>query len=257
MRNEESTIKVLEMKWLINILFVLVVAPAFATTIVVIWTPTGAVLGADAKTRFGNGNPGRNACKIGVANNVIWAQSGILGTRNSPFYFRSILSEELSSHASIDVKIARIEQRISVTLTELVNTPLIKKSILSDPDKGQVQFVVIANENGINMMFMRTFMPERGGSGDAVIHIIRDGCNSASDCGDSQYVGLGFHAEADAAIRENPRIWENNPDWIVDSLIGLEIKKYPRDVGLPIAIIGLDSKGAHWISKGACDDKSR
>lgn len=255
----KDTNKCQKMMWIVaTILAVIAARKCWGTTIVVIWTPTGTILGVDAKARLGNGDPAGDTCKIGESNNVIWAQSGILGILNPSLSFRSIISEELNSNGSIDLRVVRMERRISLLLTGVLNTPLVKEAVLSDPNKGQVQVVIVANEHGVSRVLSRSFVPERNSSGNIAIHIVRDGCPDSPDCSKGpQYFGLGFHAEADDIVKHDPSIWKMEPNRLIDYLIGVEIKSHPLDVGSPVAVVASDSRGVHWIHKGACRDKLR
>jgi hypothetical protein len=234
---------------------ILAVAPCSCTTIVVLWTPTSTLLGADAKVRFGDGKPGGTACKIGVSKNILWAQSGWLGVRDSPTAVSDILAEELNSSDAIDYRISRAESRISAAMTSQFNLPLIKPAVLANPDKHQVQFVAISLENGTTRMVMRSFTPRKGASRNVEIDIARDACPDAPNCGRTEYLGLGLHDEADRILKNDPAVWNKNPKDIIEYLIGTEIKALPDDVGQPITIIGIDAGGIHWLSKGACADK--
>lgn len=230
-------------------------APCLCTTIVVFWTPTSTVLGTDAKTRFGNGKPAGSTCKIGVSKNILWAHAGFLGFRDSPAIIHNILSEELNSSGALDSRISSAESRISAALFSFFNLPLVKPGVLAHPDKNQVQFVVIAFENGTTRMVVRSFMPRKGASENVQIDIIRDNCPDNPSCGSRQYEGLGFHDEADRILKNDAALWNRSPKDIIKYLIRTEIKVLPNDVGPPVSIVGIDASGVHWIHKGACADK--
>lgn len=241
---------------LIGLVFAaLTASPSFCTTIIVLWTPTRTIIGADAKIRFGNGKSAGRACKIGTSKNILWAHSGIRGVRGAPNLFPNILSEELTSFGSLNLRITRIESRIKSVLLSFFNLPLIKPEVLAHPDKNRVQFVVIALKNGVTRMIVRDFFPKNGSFGNVEIEIKRDSCPDSPDCGTNQYEGLGFHEEADRIVKTDPTIWSKSPQDMIQHLIGTEIKLRSEDVGEPTAIVGLDASGTHWISKGACDDK--
>jgi hypothetical protein len=194
-------------------------------------------------------------CKIGVSKNILWAHAGIRGVRDSPDAIPNILTEELNSSGALDLRISRAESRVSVALLSLFNLPLIKPAVLADPDKNQVQFVVIAFEHGAARMVVRSFTPRKGASENVEIDVIRDGCPDGPNCGSIQYEGLGFHDEADRILKNDRAMWNRSPKDIIEYLIGAEIKALPDDVGPPVSIIGIDAAGVHWISKGACADK--
>ena len=234
---------------------ILAVAPCLCTTVVVLWTPTGTVLGADAKINFGNGKPAGTACKIGVSKSILWAQTGLRGVRGSPNVIPNILTKELNSSGALDLRISRAESRIHAAMLSLFNLPLIKPAVLAHPEKNQVQFVVIAFEHGVTRMVVRSFAPRKGASGKVEIDIIPDNCPDAPNCGSSQYEGLGYHDEADKIVKNDPTLWNRNPKDTIEYLIGTEIKAHADDVGPPVSIVGIDALGVHWLSKGACTDK--
>ena len=182
-----------------SLFVIFVAAPCLCTTIVVFWTPTSTVLGTDAKIRFGNGKPAGSTCKIGVSKNILWAHAGILGFRDSPAAIHNILTEELNSSGALDSRISSAESRISAVLFSFFNLPPVKPAVLAHPDKNQVQFVVIAFENGTTRMVVRSFMPRKGASENVEIDIIRDSCPEG--CGSRRYEGLGFHDEADRILK--------------------------------------------------------
>lgn len=102
-----------------------------ATTITIVWSPREALVGADAKTRMGNGKAAGDSCKIGIANNVIYTVDGLVAMLGK-MDFRVVLAAGLNIPKTMDQRVSAIEETISSSLTDILNRPSIKPSVYID-----------------------------------------------------------------------------------------------------------------------------
>jgi|ERR1022692_2336182 hypothetical protein len=124
------------------LLATLISSNCFASTIVVLWTPKAAMIGADAKQRRGDGIPASASptCKLGeISNKVLWAQAGIRSadtpTRGTVVDFRSILAKDLDSVASLKSRIVQAELNIKRALLPILNNPSVRAGVIANPEK--------------------------------------------------------------------------------------------------------------------------
>jgi hypothetical protein len=111
---------------------------AWATTVVVIWTPAGAIFRADAKLTASDGKDAGTTCKIRqISNDILFAEACIFEVRSVDIDTRSIIHEALISTGTLDQRIDKIETGIVPILTGILNAPLVKPDILESLTKGQ------------------------------------------------------------------------------------------------------------------------
>jgi hypothetical protein len=231
--------------------------PCTGTTVVVIWTPSGTIIGADAKIRTGDMKDAGTACKIGqVYNNILWAESGILGVRNSGTDFGSIVSTALDSTGTLDHRLADLESKIVPRLIGILNAPLIKASVLEaipkDPHSKGLQIVVAIYEGGRSRAMVRQFTPAVDKAGAIGIEISRSGCPDDPGCTGSQYFLFGQHESADKVPLADLDFYKIPAVEIIRHLIGMEIEVHPESVGPPVAVAMVGEQGVKWLSNGVC-----
>jgi hypothetical protein len=99
----------------------MVTSGAEATSVVAVRTPTTIVLGADSKLISGDRSDTRTFCKIGVSNNVLWGETGILEVPVRYFSVNRIAEASVSIVGDLNTKIAAFESAIVPKLTEILN----------------------------------------------------------------------------------------------------------------------------------------
>lgn len=232
-----------------------------ATTIIAVRTPDGVVLGADSKMTKGDGAESWTACKIGSANNVLWAISGIVDVNVPTMHFSMIDAAKASlsgTQESIEDRIKRFEAVVVPPLTNLFRD--LKRgdpSYFSRDIEGKVptSILLAGMEDNTAFFHVRSFRVKSDTkSGVVGIEIAAMDCPS-SGCLNTgtTYLALGEHADADRQVADNPDLW-TNPGIVaaVRSLIQTEIRRLPALVGPPIALVAIMKDGVHWISRGAC-----
>lgn len=230
---------------------------AEATTAIAIRTENIIVVGADGKVNWGDYSGSQAGCKIGIANNILWAKSGILGLPAARFDIDLIARSAISSATSILAGVKVFEENIIPRFVEILAG--LRRG---NPDnfrskwdgKPVLKIVFIGFENGIAHLHSRELSAYLE-DGDVVVRR-----NDAFDCPSAEcengYVILGSHEAADAILATNSDIWTRfHADQVIARLIEAEIAANPRDVGEPIAIAAIDRNGVQWLRAGACAPK--
>jgi hypothetical protein len=231
---------------------------AWATAVVVIWTPNGAIFGADAKIVTGDGKDAGTGCKIEqVSNNILFAESGILGVPAAHIDTRSIIHEVLSSAGDLDQRIGRVESNIVPILTGILNAPRIRPGVLKDMRAGReiqgLQVVIVTYAGDHGRAILRNFMPTLDGPSKIGIQIKRTNCPEDSVCKDTPIFTLGKHEAMDDEIRRTPDISKIPPVEFVENLLGIAARTNPISVGPPFAVAFITSTQISWPKPGDCE----
>jgi hypothetical protein len=196
-----------------------------ATAIAVIWTPNGAIFGADAKLLTDDGKDAGTGCKIGqVADDILFAESGILGVPAARIEVRPIIREALSVSGDVDQGIARVESSIVPILTGILNAPRIRPGVLKDIRAGRqiqgLQVIIVTYKDDHGRAFLRNFVPKRNGTTRIKIEIERTNCPEDPAC-------------------KNTAVFA--------------AKSHPNSVGPPFAIAFITKDQIVWPRPGVCD----
>ena len=239
------------------------IGAAQGTTIVAVRTQTTIVLGADGKAIAedwgGIRTEARGVCKIGVAKDVVWGESGILEVRTRNFSVDQIAAASMSMVGDLDVRIKTFENAMLPKLTEILSA-----SKTNSPAWFHVRFenqpavgiVFAAFVDGVPNLRSRDFIARSDQiSGAVSVAIKPHDSPSAAFPNSASHVSarLGRHVLADDEIKKNPLIWDRlGLPGAVRHLIEMEIAAVPDEVGPPIAIIEITNAGRRWISRGQC-----
>jgi hypothetical protein len=225
---------------------------ARATTILAIRTPTGVTLGADSKLFTPDHSVNFLACKIGVANGVVFAQSGILEILDRNYRAAEFASTALWGLGNIADRVASFEQAITPRLTAIVEE--IRTSL---PDlfhrlyeNGPALESIFAGvEKGVRVFHQRAFVAKA--EMPLSLEIRRSSCPGDSCRG---FAVLG-HGDALMAewLRRPKLMQEVGVEATIRHLIETQASAVPVDVGGPISIVEVTGSGIHWLSKGKCD----
>jgi len=237
-------------------------ASADATTILALRTPEAVVLGADSmvireKIMQGDNASAGMACKIGVAGNVFWGESGLLRSGRRNFSVDQIAASSMSTGEPLNIRVTNFEIAIVPELTAILND--LKNSNSPDwfhhkfEDQSALEIVFCAFENGIPRLYQRDFVVKSDpASGIIEIHIDRTDAPSAK-FPESMLAILGRHEAVAREISYNPSLGQQfGLAGVIRHLIETEIAAAPEEVGPPIALIEITSDGPHWISRGQC-----
>jgi len=241
---------------ILSILILLVALPTrlSATSIVAIWNSNDLVLGADSKAIHVDRSLAKPACKIGIANQVVWSYSGLAAAPTENFNVDDTAKQAMSTNATFDDRIAEFESDVVVPLADALNH--IK---LDNPDwyikhhegTATLETIFSTIENGTVRLYATNFIIKIDHVlGTISVDISGNNCPSAS-CAGVHIFDLGEHEAIDREF-SNDLLTKLGTNRTVQYLIETEIAAHPDDVGPPIAMIELDKGGMRWISKGDC-----
>jgi hypothetical protein len=231
---------------------------AFSTTIIAVWLPDRVMIGADSKVSMVKGTVNEPMCKIGVANNVLFAISGlrlsiIVG---NAFDTYEIARQALLANESLDFRIQTFEKNIIEKLSAMLSAtkavdpagyPLAK-------NEAAIGIVFAAYINGRARMEVRDIRDTGGATIDVRV------AQSMSCPGDAQcarrarVVMLGQNEESNRITSIDPLFWQRRGGVAqgIEYLITQESAADPTHVGPPISIVEVAAAGVNWVSRGIC-----
>jgi hypothetical protein len=233
------------------------VSAARATSIVAIRTPTIIVIGGDSK--YVAGTDAGLICKVRVANDVAYGESGILWVPSRNFVASDIVGHTADKEGSLSARVALFEKDIVEPLTSLSNE--LKGS---DPpgyiklvkDKVVFSIVFAAMEDHVTKLMMRYWTASER---DGKVVLTMTGYACPGDCA----TGLGYMAlgdgkdAAEAEMAKHPDIWKSlGLEVAVRHLVEDGIVDRPDTVGPPVEVLSLSDGGFKWIEdRGSCTDR--
>lgn len=240
------------------VLVLLAIQHCFATSIIVVWTPQQATIGADAKLTNMDGDELGRSCKIGRAHDVLFAVAGIAGFPNGKSFY-PLIAEILQGPGTFDKRISTLEATLAEILTMIFNRLDLKPTFVrriqeGDANKDSLRMVIVFYENRTCRLLTRDFTPKLDGS-TVVVETSGHNCPGDSECGPASpplIVALGVNEEVNVEVRKNPAIRRMAPTKMIQLLIDLEIKAHPDQVGPPISAAFVDESGTKWLTEGAC-----
>jgi hypothetical protein len=238
--------------WLL-LIYCLMCQETEATSVIAVRTSSSIYIAADSKLVTGDHSMTGIGCKIGVANDVFWGEAGIIQAANG-FDVNSIARSAMSATGPVDARISSFESNAALDLGKIMdairgeNLPYFTQRI----GKPALQMVFAYFDSDIPYLDSISFITRIGPASDIIIDVIESIFPNKGPQS-SEYVTLGYHETIDREIGKFPNIWRDlGIPLAVRHLIQTEINAVPNDVGSPIAIVGIDEAGSHWISKGAC-----
>lgn len=228
----------------------LIPVSAFATTIIAVRTSDFIIIATDSKATYIGAAGAPSVCKIYNAGQLYFAVAGLDGDARRNFSLKNIVAKSLSSSASFDQQVTRVETAISQSLVTELNR-------LQREDPGiyafamhnsrEVVSVVLAQyQDGVPHLAARGFAWTMNPSpGIAISRVTCPG-----DCADGrELVSLGQKNAVEKFMRANAGEDFDLPALAV-KLVQLEIDETPGTVGPPINELRLDKDGAAWLSNG-------
>lgn len=231
---------------------------AGATTLVAVWTPTAAVIGADSLVHTLDGEKRWSKCKIRRAAPVVWSATGITGNPDFNFSLDRLVGEAMSGQGSLDAKIKAFETALFAPLSEVVHVTRIENPswyYRYAEGLAVTRLIFTANEDGVNRFWMREFVVQSARIGDEIdISVKRTDCPGPT-CRDFRVFLLGNYDYA-SRIANEVGFWERNgfADGVRRS-IEAEIASNPDHVGPPITIAEVTKDGVRWVENGECGEK--
>jgi hypothetical protein len=216
----------------------------FATTVLVVYTPTSVFIASDSKFAGGEENKTWSGCKIHAAKDYGWVSAGLAfevdaATHSRTFDMDKPVSQTLGDHppstASLDLLEARLKASFRSVVSHLSSDVDLKRAstsliIVDRKNIGTVYEMFIARKT-----FKRTKFP--GGTMSSY------GFISAGEQGRIKEI---------LATKTGKMFKDMGIVPALNYLITEQEKATPEYVAGPIAIAQIDPAGVHWIQKAAC-----
>ena len=255
---------------LLLLLLVISYAPAYGSSLIVVRTDSGVIIGADSKRLRGTKEDLSYAqaelvCKIVRADNIFIASAGIAGILPygrakipEQFDLTEIMNKAALNGGSIMDKADSLSKAVDGALLRISDWA--KKKMPSFFDKmfigKQVLQVVVAGlEKGSPAIVIMAFEPRLSPSGELKINVESRPCPGIGCPSGSVYILMGRHEAIDRYLPADPRIWENDPAEVVRELIEIEVTSESETVGAPIDVVRITKEGSEWVQeKDMCKD---
>ena len=222
--------------WLVLIL----VLPAHATTILVIYSPEAVFIAVDSKVTSTDGKISRSDCKIHISENYIWGTAGLLSETNGPFNMDKLIPKVMGSGPVTTAALDEMEKQVKSSFNSLIPTLVAQGFNL---DNAQIN-VVIIDKKRLGKFSEIQVTKSR---------FERKDCPSAS-CAEMGFFAFGEHGKVDSLITEQLlREMLTAPAKTLNYLISQQERATPQFVGGKIAILVFDNTGTHWLQDGECD----
>jgi hypothetical protein len=211
---------------------------ATATSIVIMRTTTGFVVGADSLARVEEVNGTRRAgqiCKVGsLGPNQYVAVAGILEFLPSGLDTWRIIETIAARGAPLPVMGAQIESELRAVLDATA-------SWSADPIK--VQVALFGFEADRPVALLSTYESKVDGAGKIV-------SRTSTELLSDEVLFLGESVAAADLVKSRGRINKEDPIAGVRELIQAQIQATPDSVGPPINILKIDAAGYTWAEEG-------
>jgi hypothetical protein len=223
---------------------------ALATSIVAVRTPRSFVIAADSKPTY-RGAPGPpSVCKIYRAGKLYFAISGLDSDSDRGFFPAQIVAAKFSETRTFAHSVASVERAVSAALLDELNAmratdPQTFRFTIRNRD---VTSILLAEfRAGVPRIAAREFQYVDSPAPGITVNRI----NCPGDCpAGNQYFFLGEQSEATQFVK-NHRRETLDPRTVPESLVKLEARYHPDDVGPPVAVLRVDRRGPVWLAKGA------
>lgn len=219
---------------------------AFATSIVLIRSPHGVILGADSKETW-HGEEGEGAgCKIHqVDHAVFFAHGGFTYDRARQFSLDELVERAERLGSTFDTVVQEAETSVASALsTELES--------LSSQDPDALKYFLglqavsslffVAAENGMTRTAIRQFTPDS--TPPFRITVRRIDC-PGRDC--PKGTGAWWMGKVRLSDLRNKHM---NAEEAAEAYLNQEVKEEPDKVGPPITILRVTDDGASWVRNG-------
>jgi hypothetical protein len=224
---------------------------ALATSIVAVRTPRSFIIAADSKATY-RGAPGPpTVCKIYRTGKLYFAISGLDYDKGRNFFPAQIVAAKFSEAGTFARAVARVETAIKSALLDDLSAmkatdPQTFRFTVKDRDVTSILFAEF--RAGLPRMASREF--QYADSPQPHLTVNRITCPGDCPRG-NQYFFLGEQAEATRFVRDHRRE-SLDPRATAESLVRLEAKSHPDDVGPPIVLLRVDRRGPQWLANSDC-----
>jgi len=232
------------------------------STIVAVRTPRDIYIGADSKVVDGEGAPsGSGACKIHVANDVVFAQAGwfiLGGGRGREVNFVEVTRRALLGGGSVGARVGAFEKAAIPRLRE--GALALRKDdpgfFAKEVEGKAVVQVVFAAREGPALLLVQEYFTVRARGGSLEIEATRHEC--PGDCGPDEIAEaiLGARDALGPALAAKP--YKKDIPSGIESLIRIESEAAPGQVGGPTAVLHIGADGRlEWLEPGLCQPEKQ
>ena len=224
---------------------------ASATSIIVIRTPDKIVIAADSKRTHRN-RPPELVCKIRKVGGIYFSLTGIEspaavepGLRIDAYSNASRAASEKQKITDIADLFADLEkQQLNRILPIMkLRAPELYRSLNGHLLDGLFVGMQDGSPTWIDVHFWE--LP-------SAVHSQRNVC--PGQCAPGGIIVLGVRRAIVEAEHHSGQFPTGDPETLAASLVKIEIDGEPEDVGPPISELRIDRTGAHWLSRGVCQD---
>ncbi len=217
--------------------------PVHATTILVLYTPEAVFIASDSKIASTDMKVTWFGCKIHVTENYVWASAGLSFELDGPFSLEKLVPQVLGNEVPSTTSLDRLEFQIRSAFESLIP----KLTLIGfDLNKANIGVAIVDTRTigKVYEMFIttKTFVREQYPGGDMSPH---------------GFVAFGEHGKVDELVAARPQMFrEMGIGPALNYLINEQEMATPEYVAGEIALVQVDSTGAHWTQKAACQKEA-
>ncbi|MDR3725214.1 MAG: hypothetical protein P4K83_12115 [Terracidiphilus sp.] len=213
--------------------------PAWATTVILLYTPDAVYIAADSKVGSLDGAITGQGCKVHVSKNYVWAAAGLFSESNGPFDLEKIVSKSLEGGQAPGPDADRLESDLGAAFRD-VAARAIPQAGGSGKVRIEIALASVKKVGRVSSIFLNMETVQR-----------RD-C-PGKECGGLGVITLGEHGTVDRILDARHSIWkEMGIAGALNYLLAEQAKSTPLYVSAPFAIVRVDRAGAQWLQKGSC-----
>jgi hypothetical protein len=232
-----------------------IASPQAETFIMGFRTPEAAIIAADSKVSTAKGLDAGYACKIHIANELVWAAAGILQELRGPFNFWTIVETAISSGGSLDDIASRFEKDAIYQFKGLLVR--VKRD---HPDEYKeavkntyIATIVFIQKSSLIMRIRYLVVPDE--AAPESIQIVRHDCpGDACPAGSGEF-RMGEHQAVDVELQRYSDVWqEKGFVGTLNYLVDVQHAATPWLVAPPVSILRIDKSGVlTWLQNGECN----
>ena len=237
------------------ILQILPIRPSFATTIVVLKTPSEIVAGAESMgvyiTEYGRIS--NSFCKIHQVHDFFIANAGFYDTRaGQRLNIKEVVARVAQKSDPLTVAVNRSSSAIASALAQAVSDAREDDGLYNVLVRGNVVTFFFGFENGKPATYAHRFsvMSQREHSKVPLIDGTHEGCGPQCVPADGNpYLAHTGSQAMDDFRSKNLRLLRDDPVAFVRSMIFSDIAANKNRSGPPVDILRIDQHGPKWIEK--------
>jgi hypothetical protein len=241
------------------VLFLSNSSPSLATSIFAVRTPTAIVIGADSKAgTFDVPGSMSERCKIGEANNVVWAVAGSIENTHIQLKFSAHTEAKInmSQPGGFFDRLRNFRQSLGQKLGHLFGTLAkyerdvflktmsgrrITEIIVAAADRGEMRMAVLKyysrRENETQIFSDQQIYPASGTRRE-----------------ETNWVEIGTTDIHQPSVADDPELLNRGEEAAIRRLLEIAIEKHPKIVGPPISLVRIEKDKINWIERGMCQE---